>query len=591
LNLFGQPRVSIWPVRFQTSAEGGSANGTPNLPQNGLNAFDNTILFCSSVGQSTNTSPPNTESLPTSTLYPPSTGAVPYRYIFTRRELHAPGVTQSTDQLNAGYASTTYTGATSNVQDINLQRNRQLITYLQNLTGSGGDTSGANGPNYNAIPGFGNSLVGKWGVNNRDAIITEIFDYIRCGNAIDTTSMNTTAFTNGTPTGTGASGANINNGNPAQFAPQGVIMPSRVALNGGTTNPSHGMGRFPTVSEVALDFYYAGALPADATKPYGLITTDNRASAGPGTGFATIRRIRAFLIVSTFNPMQGYAPTSNPKQFDPKIGLVVKNLDQLLFTSYNSHNGQQPDILNRAIFPSSKSAVPLTYTAVDGQWIDKLYCASGQSWGGRNYGGYEGFMHTMLGLYSPTNTTATWAPQKIAMGKTAPTIPFTGPGTGTALPYPQAGIASQAGAMPPTGTSSNTYANQEFYELQSPDPNIYDPDGSKGISLVLKGKYDPVSNADLCDDSFTINGTASGKPITIDVTYGMGTNGSGGVVVQTLQLNFPATLSSVSPAQNKWPMPQGDPSGNGLQPKTKNNDPSTWVADTTLNSFMSKCYW
>jgi len=91
-------------------------------------AYDRLIAFCSTLRS--------------------DLGASAYRYYFQR------GDSQS--------ATNDYAG---------IQRNQDLYAYLQRLTGS-------------AVPGFGGNFLDKYPLD-RDQILTEIFDYIRCINLVD----------------------------------------------------------------------------------------------------------------------------------------------------------------------------------------------------------------------------------------------------------------------------------------------------------------------------------------------------------------------------------------------------------------------
>lgn len=122
VNLFGQPRVSLWPVHSNPSRQFRSA-------------YDDLSAFCSTLTG--------------------SVGATGQNYYFQR------------------------SNASSDIADWNLldangsPRNQILYAYLQRLTDQD-------------IPGFGGkfSSASKWGID-RDEILTEIFDYIRSVNLQD----------------------------------------------------------------------------------------------------------------------------------------------------------------------------------------------------------------------------------------------------------------------------------------------------------------------------------------------------------------------------------------------------------------------
>ncbi|MEQ1859296.1 MAG: Verru_Chthon cassette protein A [Chthoniobacteraceae bacterium] len=111
LNLFGQPRIALWPL-----------NSDP-LKRTG---YDKLAAFCSTIGSGANVKP----------------------FYFQRTDSTSP---------KADYES--------------IARNRELYAYLQRLTAQ-------------QVPGYGGNFRTKWGAD-RDQILTEIFDYIRCANLRD----------------------------------------------------------------------------------------------------------------------------------------------------------------------------------------------------------------------------------------------------------------------------------------------------------------------------------------------------------------------------------------------------------------------
>lgn len=129
VNLFGKPRVCIWPIS-STIGSGTSDRTT----------FDKTIAFCSTM----RTDLPN-----------------PYLYYFQRQDATDPNIDLPTSSSVSG-----------------LGRNRMLLDYLRYLTGQN-------------IPGFGGNFASKYSASNalggtdRDQILTEIFDYIRSTNLND----------------------------------------------------------------------------------------------------------------------------------------------------------------------------------------------------------------------------------------------------------------------------------------------------------------------------------------------------------------------------------------------------------------------
>ncbi|MEA3212478.1 MAG: hypothetical protein QOE70_5535 [Chthoniobacter sp.] len=324
LNLFGRPRITAWPV-WDDSKKG--ANGLT-----ARSVYDRLIYFCSTLG------PERTSS----------TG--PLRvFEFVRNNPYS-----ATDDLS--------------IQD---GQNMKLLTYLRSLTST-----------TNPIPGFGGSFEGKYG-NDRDQILTEIYDYFRCVNLKDK-GLDPTKPQTATPyTGTG------------------LVVPTRVTLGKVETR---GFGRFPTISEASIVFYHAGwfgkkrpgtppnpSLPALPTtqeevivNPYSNVATVLSNAAGvsqPGLeGYElTGTLMRAFLVFETFNPMAGYAPLSGPTAANnaDKVYIDCQFINATTDWSVTSSQIARGSLA----FPTVKSR----------KYLD----ASGSCWGGRNFGGYEGILHTV----------------------------------------------------------------------------------------------------------------------------------------------------------------------------------------------------
>jgi len=186
--LFGTPRVAMWPIpdTTRTSTEGKTMTQT---------AFDKLIAFCSTT---------NTGS-----------GGTPHAYYFQR-----------------------YDRASATNDWTNEARNQAVYGYLQDLTSA-------------KIPGYGpsggvNSLLAKYGVGvERDQILTEIVDYIRCTNLND-------------------------HSNPAgvNFATNGEVIPLQITKSGTTTS---GLGRLLTLSEIGLHVICT----ADANNNLGSVNAGN----------------------------------------------------------------------------------------------------------------------------------------------------------------------------------------------------------------------------------------------------------------------------------------------------------------------------
>ena len=237
LNLWGLPRVSIWPIHSNDASD-------PKLSRR--SGFDDLIAFCSSTGKP----------------------GLKKNYYFVRNNPWSP------------------TG------DITIPRNAELLTYLTKLTDK-------------PVPGVGVSFASKYGTSapagfnqagstERDQILTQIFDYIRSINLVDTGRKDGTP-----PPQAGKAdyplaytpGYGSLNGTEKPQLGSGQVVPSQRVINGkvGAT----GFGRFVTVSEVAILFYKDDApnlvgddenLPRTAAdgEPVRSVLLFEMATTGPG---------------------------------------------------------------------------------------------------------------------------------------------------------------------------------------------------------------------------------------------------------------------------------------------------------------------
>jgi Verrucomicrobium spinosum paralogous protein TIGR02600 len=218
LNLFGQPRVTIWPVHAMDDPE----HRTP---------FDSLIAFCSTIGA------PGAER----------------RFYFTR-----------TDALSQTVDWTTQPD------------NQELFEYLRTLTSR-------------EIPGFGGNFAYKYdeadgGVDGeRDQILTEIFDLIRCANLNETYSGVPPGYKGYTTMLRDAGGAlsfTTSGADQSKFEGAGFVLPI-------LTPYGRGAGRVPVISEVGLWF---------------IQTVES------GTTPVTEPKVEPGIIIETSTPMQGLMP-------------------------------------------------------------------------------------------------------------------------------------------------------------------------------------------------------------------------------------------------------------------------------------------
>jgi len=220
LNLFGQPRVTIWPVHATDDTQHRTA-------------FDQLIAFCSTIG--------------------------------------APGAQRGYFFLRSD--------ALSQTADWNIPQNQDVFGYLRTLTSR--DIPGFGGNFENKYDSVGGGVTGE-----RDQILTEIFDLIRCANLNETYSGVpngyqgfTTMLRNhitGDATHMDRAAADQNT-----YAGAGFVLPI-------VTPYGRGAGRVPVISEVGLWF----------------IQTVGSGTAPPPTP----PKIQPGLIIETNTPMQGLMP-------------------------------------------------------------------------------------------------------------------------------------------------------------------------------------------------------------------------------------------------------------------------------------------
>ena len=225
LNLFNLPRIAVWPIADESR---------PN--SHSRTTFDEMIRFAARIG----IGDPDGR-------YPnhvnPST-AERNDYVFRRKD------------EDMGYGDFT-----------EIRRNQELYRYLQELT-------------RRDIPGFGGNFLAKYGAN-RDQIITQIYDYIRCINLFDD-SLQHAGAGQGAPSNTHREFTD-SRGSRGFGKVTPTVIPDGAPTGAGTM----GMGRFFTVSEVALHFICnADAGPNGARTGGRFATWDPRDKPGPITYYS-----------------------------------------------------------------------------------------------------------------------------------------------------------------------------------------------------------------------------------------------------------------------------------------------------------------
>jgi uncharacterized protein (TIGR02600 family) len=230
VNLFGLPRMSIWPINSDVAKQ---------------SAYDKLIAFCSTIG-----------GVPEQ----PTAGSPFY---FQRANPWSP----TQDMLPNS-------------------RNDKLYEYMFRLLGT-------------TNPAAGGSFTDKYGTDAAQ-ILTQIFDYIRSTNLIDTHNspapdVYPLAYT--APYGALTGGGNSGRGHPGA----GQVVPLRVTAPDGTQ--TKGFGRFPTVVEVAIIFYHDDIVTSDAAIANGQLLANDDSWTG---GQANSVPIRCALAVEMFTPSPGY---------------------------------------------------------------------------------------------------------------------------------------------------------------------------------------------------------------------------------------------------------------------------------------------
>jgi len=174
--------------------------------------------------------------------------------------------------------------ATNDIQ--NISRNAELLAYLKALTEA-------------EIPGFGGDFLSKYSAD-RDQILTEMADYIRCTNLFDDLlEQETTGGYNYPTTGHQFTSRRLST-REVDFG-HGQVIPLR------TSTDTMGFGRFFTVSEVALHFICT----ADAANAASNVAADpdsakvNRTLGGVALQTGQ-KRVEAALLLELFCPAQGW---------------------------------------------------------------------------------------------------------------------------------------------------------------------------------------------------------------------------------------------------------------------------------------------
>lgn len=228
--------------------------------------------------------------------------------------------------------------------DINLTRNKQLISYLRNKTSD-------------PVPGFGGSggILGHYGTKDQNQTLTEIFDYIRTTNPRESSQV----------TSAGAVDSSY------YYSETGAVVPSK-----DSATQTMGFGRFPVVNKIGLLFYTVAtnqdAADQNTTKrdapPYrvGLPEDDGKPIAQqniPDKGFS---RVRAILLLEMFIPGQGY------DYVFPRCSIEVTGLNTLTWADGTTR-----------MFDKGSGTLTFNQTTVRNQELIWQRGYNSNPWGGR----------------------------------------------------------------------------------------------------------------------------------------------------------------------------------------------------------------
>jgi uncharacterized protein (TIGR02600 family) len=265
LNLYGMPRVAIWPISSQTGNQYRTAT-------------DNLIAFCATNNVGTTANGAGT-------------------YYFTREPY-------------TSYNATPLKGSNSPTWDVSLARNVSLLGYLDTLTSS-----------FFPVPGYlggGQSFEGKYGKLPKRQILTEIFDYVRMTNARDP-GLDPLVTTGGTPY---AAATAYNSGQVDSGGGYGQIVPTNMTGSAGSTPLSwntYGFGRGGfTLVNAGIIFVAVGQGPTAAVPPAPQTYTSQPFNATIPGSYTAVNQIQANQENYNVYPQNmDYRPTGGNNPLNP----------------------------------------------------------------------------------------------------------------------------------------------------------------------------------------------------------------------------------------------------------------------------------
>lgn len=295
VNLFGKPRVSLWPVDTRSTHQ---------------SIYDRLLAFCGTLNGKA--------------------------YFFQR---------QNPASQTEDYDS--------------IPRNQELLSYLDRLTSAG-------------IPGLGGNFSDKYAANDRQQLLTSIFDWIRTVNLAYRDKNGAVQ-----PYAWQANPAPLSTERPPGLPGSGQVLPIKI-------NGTRGFGRFPTLSKAAL-----------------AIVREEEVAGSPAPSETTVK-YRAVFLMETYVPVLGYAGYVPDYQID-----VTQLAEGFEFIADTPATAATPKIL-----PVDFQNGSIRVTAP----------ANVEPYYGRAWGGTQGY--NSLFLYSDSASNASLKPRTIGSANSASGYPF-----------------------------------------------------------------------------------------------------------------------------------------------------------------------
>ena len=391
VNLFGQPRISMWPVNsaFNLLATGTAmTTGTTN-PCPYTTPFDQLIATASTlIGNNPRAANPS------------SVSQVAYPYYFNRsygaRDIAAsPNVAIGSASATQDWDGTTGGAAGVGMSSSSATRNQKIFNFLHTLAAT-------------PIPGYGGTFNNKYSANGTynqtaemDQILTEIFDYCRCIDPSD--------YLLGASTGTLSYAYNKSrvDGLSGGYHGHGQVTPIYInPVNFGGSYATQGFGRFYGIDGVAVQFTRTPQpTKTDPTDPSKTIPVDPTKVYVTGVVY-----------------MDLYSPSLGPTDIGPDMHVeIAKGLDKLTVNGQSVFASPSANITGATTY----SCIPIASKAGDAHYA---WTPNGNGFGGVDGGGdfsWGGAIGPRM-LYAFRNATYT--------GSVTPVAPIV-PGVPASSPY------------------------------------------------------------------------------------------------------------------------------------------------------------